>query len=275
MDFPFGKIHYQTSCSGKKTILLFLHATCSSAASFLPMVELLKDEYDLVILDFPGHGLSDPIKEEKNLNYYGLVGLVNLLVEFINKLKLKNVICFGNSLGANVSIRSIPFLKTVIKALILESSLHGETIEDFASVSTQVINKELMTRRDLNQNELKILTAAYLGKNPSKKIYEKMSYDIAHTDKQFREQLMFHIDNEKWPDELKLIKDSHLPVLYIGGVEDAFIQPTYYKKLIDKKVIKDSCLRLIEGVGHVPHLENPQICSQIILEFTHQLARPF
>lgn len=45
--------------------VLFVHGRQDSAATFIPLVELLPDKYHYVAVDMPGNGLSDPLPKGK------------------------------------------------------------------------------------------------------------------------------------------------------------------------------------------------------------------
>src|SRR5271170_1855867 len=110
MDFNFGKIHYQHYSTGKKKTLLFLHSFHSSAASFLNVCDLLKDQFNLLCLDFPGHGLSQHLNVRKYSEYCSLSGLTAVLIEFVNRLKINNLYICGSSMGGNAAVRAVPSL---------------------------------------------------------------------------------------------------------------------------------------------------------------------
>ncbi|MCE3269479.1 MAG: alpha/beta hydrolase fold family protein, partial [Burkholderiales bacterium] len=91
MKFEFGELHYQHFMSGKKTTILFLHAFHSSAASYSQVCDVLKDQFNVVCMDFPGHGLSAHVNIEQYSWYYSLEGFTAVMLEFINNLKLENL----------------------------------------------------------------------------------------------------------------------------------------------------------------------------------------
>ena len=62
-----------------------------------------------------------------------------------------------------------------------------------------------------------------------------------------------------------LLKEIKVPVLILWGEKDK-ITPLTDAYLI-KKEIKFSQLEILPGVGHTPHLENPELLAQKIKEF--------
>ncbi len=70
LELDWGKLHYQAYFANHQKTLLFLHSFNSSAASFGKLCALLKDQFNLVCLDFPGHGLSSHLDITQYADYY-------------------------------------------------------------------------------------------------------------------------------------------------------------------------------------------------------------
>lgn len=113
MDFEFGKIHYQISDFTKINTLILLHAFHSSSVSYTKVCELLSDQFNLICMDFPGHGKSDRINTKLHGWYYSVEGFSSLVIDFVNRLELKNYFIVGDSIGGNSAVRVMPSLKSL------------------------------------------------------------------------------------------------------------------------------------------------------------------
>lgn len=267
MQFEFGNVRYLHSMSNKKKTILLLHAFHSSAASYLQVCDLLKDQFNVVCLDFQGHGLSARVNVEQYAWYYSMEGFAAVLFEFINHLQLKNLFIVGDSVGGNSAVRVMSSLE-MLEGLILMGSAQAESVEKLFGLhySTGPIN--FLFQKELTQQECEALAAAYV--DPSKNAgnsFKQMLHDIQQTDPNCREQFARHLQTQAWVNELELVQKCTLPLMYILGKEDGFINSVYYKKVLLEAGLKESQIHLLDQVRHVPQLDNPPLCAQLISEF--------
>lgn len=265
MEFDFGKIHYQHLVSDKEKTILFLHSFNSSAQSFTQVCDLLKDHANIYCLDLPGHGLSAHVDINKHSEYYSISGFTKVLIEFLKRMPLKNVFIVGNSAGGNAAVRAMAFYK--IQGLVLMGSIQAKTAEQAFDIMFPHAPTTLLFKNKLNQQEVEELTAAYVSASNGTEGFRQMAYDINQTDGNCREIFGQSIEREEWPNELQLIKNSTIPLLYILGLQDGFINSIQYEKILITNDIKKSQIKLLEQVGHCPHLDNPELCAKLILEF--------
>ncbi len=70
-------------------------------------------------------------------------------------------------------------------------------------------------------------------------------------------------------DATSLLPSITVPTLVIAGAEDALMNESVLKVIHDG--IKNSQMKLIQGAGHLPNLEQPDIFNFYLLEHLHQL----
>lgn len=267
MKFEFGELHYQHLMSDKKTSILFLHAFHSSAASYSQVCDLLKDQFNVVCMDFPGHGLSEHVNLEQYAWYYSMEGFTAVLIEFINRLKLENLFIVGNSVGGNAAVRAMQSLK-VLEGLIIQGSAQAESVDELFALHHSPGPVDFLFQKEFTQEECEVIAAAYVDpyKNEQKN-FMQMIYDIKHTDPNCREQFARYLEIQEWVNERQLIQTSMLPLMYILGLQDGFINSIYYKEMLLKAGLQESQIHLLDQVRHVPHLDNPALCANLIAEF--------
>ncbi len=270
MEFEFGKLHYQDSMSDQKNAILFLHAVNSSSTSYLQVCHLLKEQFNLICLDFPGHGLSEHVNIDKYSWYYSMDGFTSLVIEFVNRLQLKNLFLVGDSIGGNITVRTIPSLK-ILEGLILMGTAQSKTPEELFSLHYSTAPLHLVLQKDLTQSECETLAVAYVDpcKNEQKN-FKLMLYDIKHTAPNYREQLAQYIKTQAWVDERQLIQNCKLPLIYILGMQDGFYNSPYYKQELLEAGLQEWQIHLLDQVRHVPQLDNPDLCAKLILEFINK-----
>lgn len=98
VDIANLKIAYKDEGSGQ--VILCLHALGHSSKDFASLYSLPQNNFRIISIDFPGHGISDNSKHSISATY-----LAKVTNEFIKKLELQNVIIIGNSIGGATAIR--------------------------------------------------------------------------------------------------------------------------------------------------------------------------
>jgi pimeloyl-ACP methyl ester carboxylesterase len=81
---------------GAGEALLLVHGTGGSRSHWQPVVELLKAHRELLLVDLPGHGASDPPPEGVP---HTPIGYAEVLGQMLDELELDTVHVAGNSVG--------------------------------------------------------------------------------------------------------------------------------------------------------------------------------
>lgn len=98
-ESSFGKIAYYTQGKGPKLILL--HAAGHDHQDFDAILPSLIDKYEVIRIDWPGHGKSTwSSKKEISAIYFPI-----LLKEFLDKKAPEGSILMGNSIGGYAALK--------------------------------------------------------------------------------------------------------------------------------------------------------------------------
>lgn len=108
------RVHY-TRTGGGKTPLVLNHGATDNGLCWTPVAEALEAEYDVVMPDARGHGLSDAPEDG-----YGSGERAADLAGLIGALKLDRPIVGGHSMGAGTTLRFAADYPTMLRAAILE-----------------------------------------------------------------------------------------------------------------------------------------------------------
>jgi pimeloyl-ACP methyl ester carboxylesterase len=90
--------------------LLLLHGALGTSTQFNPLISLLKDKYDVHILDFEGHGSSPP----KNRPFRSKHFAENVL-DYMKMNAVKAVDIFGHSMGGHIGLYLARFFPERVK----------------------------------------------------------------------------------------------------------------------------------------------------------------
>ncbi len=115
-DFFAGKvrIHYYRT-GGDKPPFIMLHGATDNGLCWTRVADALAPEYDVIMPDAQGHGLSDRIGTDYSPNSPG-----DLVVALANGLGLKKPIIMGHSMGAGTAADVASRYPSLPGALILE-----------------------------------------------------------------------------------------------------------------------------------------------------------
>lgn len=272
IDLEFGKIHYCTSFNEHPYTLLFLHSFHSSAASFYHIDKELKKKMNVVCLDFQGHGLSSHIEDDQYFSYYSVEGTTSVLKAFLKQVPMENLIILGNSIGGNAAVRLLPKLQNV-KGLVLTGSLQAKSSEEVFGLMYPKAPTDLLFQKELSKEQKLKLAKAYVFPNDSfGSGLDQMVDDISQTDPNFRKHLGESIPKEVWVNEIEILKKASMPLMYILGEKDGFIDTIKYRSYLESNGIDSQRVKIIEEAGHCPHLSTPTEFLHCIFSFMKKIV---
>lgn len=107
-------IHYYRT-SGDKPPFILLHGASDNGLCWTPVAELLARQYDVIMPDAQGHGLSDRIDQNFTSKNH-----TNQVVGLIQRLNIVEPIIMGHSMGAGTAVNVAVEYPSLPKAIILE-----------------------------------------------------------------------------------------------------------------------------------------------------------
>ncbi len=94
-------VHYRDQGKADGPALVLVHGSNASLHTWEPWVKLLGDDYRIVTLDLPGHGLTGTHDGDD----YSRAGQVAFVKEFVSSIGLKDFVLGGNSMGGGVTLQ--------------------------------------------------------------------------------------------------------------------------------------------------------------------------
>lgn len=142
INFSLGYLNLAGLTNGKhnKPIILALHGWLDNAASFMPLAPYLND-YQLIAVDFCGHGHSQHRSEDA---HYHFVDWVHDLHALIISQKWRNVVLLGHSMGGIVSSVYAGCFPQNVKALVSIEAMGPLTAD--AQTSPQQLQRSIESR---------------------------------------------------------------------------------------------------------------------------------
>ena len=267
VDLPGGfHVHYQDDGDPTLPVLVLLHGFGDSYTSWEGWVPVLKPQFRVISLDFPGHGLT---RAPEGYQLTG-VGLADLVDAFAAQLALPPFAVAGNSMGGGVAWQFAVRHPERLSALILVDAAGfpnekppGELPLAF-KILKYPIGRALLRNidnRPLIDSGLKV------------DVYDKSVITPAFVDRWAEFQrapghraILMALNplgfNQATAAALQNIK---VPTLILHGDSDVLIEPASAQKFA--AAIPGAKVIIYPKVGHLPQIEIPQRSAADVAEF--------
>lgn len=244
-------------------VLVLVHPWAGSVAIWDGVVPALLGGYRVVRLDIPGHGKSD-----KPLISYDIDLAARAVVGLMDHLALERVTLIGNSLGGGISLAVMRDHPERVEGLVLIDALGGGTPPGgFGFMIQQFFTAPMLSGVDDGLIEFFTnwfvfeaftpYTDAFLtGLLSSRASGEGYTWSLAVSS-----YLRSAVDYDATP----WLSGVKVPTLVVWGDSDWVIWMSGAERLRDG--IEGAHLTIIEGCGHMPEVERPEVLSGLILDF--------
>lgn len=241
-------IYYEKFGNSDKTILI-LPGWGDTRKTFYPLIESLKDDFTIYILDYPGFGNSPfPAKDLTIYDY------TNLIRDFLTANNIHNPNIIAHSFGGRITTLLTGYYKEQVDKLILI---------DIAAIKPKKALK--LWFKEKTYKLLKKLIKL-LPKQKKEKYRKKLLSIFASTDykslSKNMHQTFKNIINEDLKDYLPYIENETL-LLWGENDLDTPLKDAY--KLRSK--IKNSALIVFPKATHYSYLEYKDLTGKIIKKF--------
>lgn len=241
-------IYYEKYGTNKKTILI-LPGWGNTKETFRYMINDLKDDYTIYILDYPGLG-SSPVPD----NSLTLYDYAELIISFMDELNIKKPIIIAHSFGGRITALLAGHYKINLDKLILIDVAGLKPKKKLKLLFKQTIYKILkhLTKLlpPLKQETYRQKLLKYFGSADYNNLPLGMHQTFKNVIKDDLSNYYKEIENETillWGD---LDQDTPLYQAY---------------KL--KKLIKNSALIILKNATHFSYLNYPTLTHNIIKSF--------
>jgi pimeloyl-ACP methyl ester carboxylesterase len=266
MNLSGQQLHYIDEGHGET--IVFVHGTPSWSFDFRKVIVELRRRYRCVAPDHIGFGLSD-----KPAHYdYSIKQHADTLEQFIGQMGLTNITLvlhdFGGPIGFHYALKYPENVKSIV---VMNSWLWDFSDEPVFKNFRKIINSPItpFLYKQLNFSPKYLLPKSFGKKRPSRKILKHYTSPFANSSQRngalaFARSL---VNDQHWFESLWQKKQllQHMPILFIWGMKDRFIQPAFLDKFL--KGFSESSIKKLDDCGHFPQEENPQEVTAAIQAF--------
>lgn len=236
---------------GTAAVLILIHGYSDSSRSFSLMGQFLRD-YRLVIPDLPGHGASDA------RDRWTVDGLASDIAALIDSLDSGPVAVIGHSLGAMVAIRLASMDRPRMKALVTIAGTIRPALSADASLRARILDlSDPIDPRDP--------FFEYWHAGPRPVILDFLDHlrgEAAAIPASIWHGIFSELCDLDLSFEAAGIK---IPTLAISGGQDELFDGKHRTAL--NNTVSDCRSIVMDGHGHNPHWENPELVAAHIRRF--------
>lgn len=271
LDLPSGaRAHFrmQGNLDGKTIVLL--HGSNASLHTWEPWIAELSDQFLIVTVDLPGHGLTGAVPSGD----YSYAGMVAFLGEFVDALDLPRFVLGGNSMGGGVTLAFAQARPERLTHLILVDAagtrMPAEGLEkidrplafDLAGRwYTDWIFENVTPRGLVEEGLLKSVSVKSIVTEEMVDQYWEL---VRHPGNRQATAQRFASYRQSGTGDMP-VEDIGLSSLIIWGDEDGLI-PVEAGYAMDARM-PNSELKVFEGIGHLPMEELPTETAAAVRSF--------
>lgn len=275
VELPGGlRVHYREEGQANGPTLLLIHGFSASLHTWEPWVQRLGDDYRIVSLDLPGHGLTRaPAGYQASIEAYR-----DVVHEFARIRGLTNFALAGSSMGGNVSWEYALAYPEQVNALILVDASGWEDTRADVQEEPQVF--KLLRNPTLGPIMIQLDSSRLVRQGLEASFYDPALVDDAmlnryvqlarapgHREILLQMTLGFRARNYATPERLAALQ---MPVLILTGDTDRLVPPEHAQQFHD--AIAGSQLVTFQNTGHIPQEEKPDESAAAVREFLYSVV---
>jgi pimeloyl-ACP methyl ester carboxylesterase len=253
------------------TPVVLLHGTSASLHTWDGWTAVLARSHRVIRFDLPGFGLTGPAADGD----YSIAAYVRVVVAVLDRLNVKRCVLAGNSLGGEIAWATAVAQPDRVSALVLVDAagypLESESVPiGFRLAKLPVLNKLL----------LKTLPRGVVASSVRNVYGDPSKVTDALIDRYYeltlrsgnRAALPLRFSQSVHGAHADDVKRVTAPTLILWGGKDRLIPPShaerFHQDIAGSKVVR------FDGLGHVPHEEDPDATVRAVVDFMHTALRP-
>jgi pimeloyl-ACP methyl ester carboxylesterase len=268
---------YRMAGSGSPVVLL--HGIASSSLTWEKVIPRLIEHHTVIAPDLLGHGNS-----AKPSGDYSLGAYANLVRDLLEALDKDRATIVGHSLGGGVALQfSYQFPDRTERLVLVSSGGLGREVHPIlraaALYGADVVLPWLSVGFDRSIATL-VKTLGRVGFRASPDLGEMWRAFVALEEPEARRAFLqtvrglIDLGGQRVSANDRLYLTAELPTMIVWGEKDPLIPVAHAHRA--HEAMPGSRLEIFPGVGHYPHLDDPEHFAAILLDFIRTtVPRPF
>ncbi len=254
----------------KASSILLLHGTGASTHTWRKLIPLLSDNYNVIAIDFPGHGFTSMPKSADVASLFSIPGMAAGLAALLTHMQIEPDIVVGHSAGAAVACMLALNGHVRPKRLV---SLNGALLPldgvagQFFSPMAKVLTKapwvpELFAWQAARPSVLHKLLEGTGSKLDAEgtRLYKTLISNPSHA--QAALYMMAHWDLHTFWERLRALQD---PLSLIVGSQDWIVPPSLAYRVAETLThLRPQDIISMPNLGHLAHEEQAEWVANVI-----------
>lgn len=242
--------------------VVFLHGFPFSLDMWKEQIRVVSEKYRAIAYDIRGHGQSDVADGQ-----YTIEGHVDDLIELLDRLKIKQTVIVGFSMGGYIALRALERNPERFRAAVLsdtksEADTNEDKLKRFAAVNK--ISKG--GAEAFADGFLKAVFAPKTFQENSRAV-DAIYRTIVGTDRRSLTGTLIALAART--DTTFSLFEIKVPTLILVGEKDGITTPEDARSMHAK--IRGSEMHVIPRAAHMSNLENPAVYNELLLGFLKRL----
>ncbi|QHT65487.1 3-oxoadipate enol-lactonase [Rhodocytophaga rosea] len=255
IDINGHVIHYQWQNAGKTHTFLFINSLGTDYRIWTEVAHSLKEYGNILLFDKRGHGLSDVVPDTNGLNDF-----VDDTQALLNKLNIEKCIIIGLSVGGMIAQVLGSRIPQKTEKLVLCDTRHKIGNPPIWNDRIKAVEKGGLSR----------ISDGVMQRWFSENFRKQQPIKVAgYKNMLERTPVLGYIktcEAIRDADLTEIASRIQIPTLCVVGSEDKSTTVNEVRNL--SELIAGSRFEIIEGSGHIPCVDNPQVLAELILNFT-------
>ena len=259
---------------------LYVHGLGGSSQNWTDLAALLAGRLDGQAIDLPGFGFSDPAPR------YTLAAMAGRVIRWLEHAGRGPVHLVGNSLGGTVTVKVAAARPDLVRTLTLVSpalpflnprrTLQGQLLPLLAVPRARVLANRMLSGYTPEELTSRVIEAVFA--DPRRVADQRVAEAV--------EEVRLRYTAEHYVDAYlgamrglvgsflrsylpgnrslwKILSTVPAPSLVIGGRQDRLVDVRVPPQAA--RLLPDSRLLLLDGVGHVAHMEVPRLVARAVV----------
>ncbi len=248
-------IHYEVLGAGEPT-LVFVHGWCGDRSYWKNQVVEFSKTYQVVTVDLGGHGESGLGREDWTMAAFGAD-----VASVVNKVNPNKVVLTGHSMGGKVNLEAARQLSGRIIGVI--------GVDCYKEFGTGYSREQVTeTSKPFRDDFVTSVDGFVRGMFPKDADSALVNWVVADVSSAPQEVALSAFENYFRTDVQAILKDVRVPIRAINC--DSWGELTDVES--NQQHAASFELKLMTGVGHLLHLEDPATFNQLLHETLDELT---
>jgi len=264
-----ARVHYRDQGVADGPKLVLLHGSNSALQVWEPWVKVLGNEFHIITLDLPGHGLTGAVPGDD----YSEAAMVEFVAAFLNGLGIERFALGGTSIGGSVAAHfALTYPERVSKLILVGASGFPPKTAPEADYQPQLVHVPVLRNLSLFVTPRSAFEDGIKRSVVDQNLATPEMVDMYWELNRRRGTRSATLTRFTLPEDTTVRDGASkitLPTLLIWGDKDGIVPLEVGEAYRD--AIKGSQLIVYRDVGHAPMLEIPERSAEAVRFF---LERP-